>query len=180
MRLSTIALALSVVFMGVSGCSTAPKTDGGRIDLATDVQRALARAWAADPSLESFLKKSTAYAVFPSIGKGGLIIGGAYGRGEVYSGGKMQGYCDISSVTLGAQIGGQTFTEIVAFEGPTDYRSFRNGQLKFSAQASAVALKSGSASTTNYRDGVAVFIMNPAGLMLEASIGGQSFTFQEK
>lgn len=180
MRLSTLVLALSVVFLGISSCATAPTTEGGRIDLASDVKRALAKAKAADSTLEAFLNKSTAYAVFPSIGKGGLIVGGAYGRGEVYSNGTMQGYCDSSSVTLGAQIGGQSFTEIVVFEGPTDYRSFRNGHLKFSAQVSAVALKSGSAASTNYRDGVAVFVLNPSGLMLEASVGGQSFSFQDK
>lgn len=180
MRLNGWTAIAAFLVMMAAACSTAPKTEGERLDLANDVKRALAKAKSADPTLEAFLSKATAYAVFPSIGKGGLIVGGAYGRGEVYSNGMMAGYCDVSSVTLGAQIGGQSFTEIVVFEGETDYRSFRNGHLKFTAQVSAVALKAGSAAATNYRDGVAVFVLNPAGLMLEASIGGQQFSFQSK
>ena len=180
MRMNIWKTAVAFVALVFAACSTTPKTEGERLDLANDVKRALAKAKSADPTLESFLNKATAYAVFPSIGKGGLIVGGAYGRGEVYANGTMAGYCDVSSVTLGAQIGGQSFTEIVVFEGETDYRSFKNGHLKFTAQVSAVALKEGSAAATNYRDGVAVFVMNPAGLMLEASIGGQQFSYQSK
>jgi len=109
--------------------------------------------------------------------KGGAIVGGAYGRGEVYEQGKMIGWADLSQATVGAQLGGQSFSELILFENKATLDSFRNGKLKFATNASAVALKSGAAESAKYTDGVLVFVEPREGLMLEAAVGGQSFSF---
>jgi lipid-binding SYLF domain-containing protein len=114
------------------------------------------------------------------VGKGGIIAAGAYGRGQVYEQGEFIGYSDISQATIGAQIGGQTFSEVLAFENPDAMETFKSGQFAFDANASAVALKSGAAASAKYEHGVAVFVEPIGGLMVEAAVGGQSFSFQPK
>src|SRR5688572_28644725 len=97
-------------------CSTAPKNEAGKENLHEDADMALRTMKDQDPSLDNFLKNAHAYAIFPSVSKGGLIAGGAYGRGEVYQGGQMIGYADLSQATIGAQAGGQEFSELIVFE----------------------------------------------------------------
>ena len=130
-----------------------------------------------DAGLQSFLDKSYGYVIFPKVGKGGLIAGGAYGRGVVYEQGRMIGYADLTQATVGLQAGGQTYSEVVAFENNEALDRFKQNKLDFSANASAVILKSGAAAAAKYQDGVAVFVMPRAGAMVEASIGGQKFEF---
>lgn len=162
----------------LAGCSTAPKTAEGKASLSSEVQAALSTAKSADPSLAAFLDKAYGYAVFPTVGKGAIGVGGAYGRGEVFEKGRKIGYCDLSQATIGLQLGGQAYTEILAFEDKAALERFKTGKLAFAAQATAVALKSGAGANAKFTDGVAVFTMGEAGLMFEASIGGQSFSFQ--
>jgi hypothetical protein len=107
-------------------------------------------------------------------------VGGAYGKGILYERGVAVGYCDLSQATVGAQLGGQAYTEIICFETQRDVNKFKEGKLQFDAQATAVAVKSGAGANLNYRDGVAVFTRDEAGLMAEAAIGGQKFTYQPK
>src|SRR4029450_4907774 len=97
-----------------------------------------------DPALQAFLDKAYGYAIFPSVGKGAVGVGGAYGKGEVFERGNKIGYCDLSQATIGLALGGQTFTEIVAFENKAALDSFKGGNVKFAGQASAVGLKAGS------------------------------------
>jgi lipid-binding SYLF domain-containing protein len=126
------------------------------------------------------LNKSDGYVIFPTVGKGAVGIGGSYGRGEVFEHGIFVGYADISQGTIGLQLGGQTFTEVIAFADDPAMKKFESGQFAFDANASAVAMKSGAASTDTYTNGVAVFVDVQGGLMAEAAIGGQSFTYQPK
>src|SRR5450432_4127231 len=177
LRLSLLCSALAMMLMG---CETAPQSDAGKSNLADDSSAALNRMKANDPSLNDFLSTSYAYAVFPDVGKGGLIAGGAYGRGVVYEQGRMIGYADLTQATVGAQVGGQTYSELITFEHQGDLNRFTSGKLKFSANASAVALKSGAGAAARYSDGVAIFIHAQGGLMAEASIGGQEFKYQPK
>ena len=177
--LAVIVAGAGLSILGpLSGCSTAPKGEAGKAELSTDVDAALKKAKIQDPSLEAFLNKAYGYAIFPSVGKGGLVVGGAYGKGEAFEQGKRVGYCDLSQATVGAQIGGQAYTEIIAFQDKTAFENFKYGKLKFSAQASAVALHSGAAANAKYTDGVSVMTMGEKGLMAEASLGGQSFSFK--
>ncbi len=162
------------------GCSTEPQGHEARADLNDDSQKALQRLYAEDPGLSDFLGKSSGYVIFPSVGKGAIIVGGAYGRGLVYDHGSFVGYADISQATIGAQLGGQSYTELLAFEDAPALQRFEAGKFAFAANASAVALKSGAAATAKYTDGVAAFVEPQGGLMLEAAIGGQSFSYQPK
>lgn len=172
------AVVAGAMIVGAGGCSTAPSTPEKKASLSSDVKDALAKAKAADPSLQPFLDKAYGYAIFPTVGKGAIGVGGAYGKGEVYEKGKMIGFCDLSQATIGLQLGGQAYTEVIAFQTKEALENFKYGHLKFAAQATAVALKSGAGTNAKYTDGVSVFTMGEAGLMFEASIGGQSFSYQ--
>lgn len=134
-----------------------------------------------DPSMQSeFFDTAVAYAVFPSIGKGAAGYGGAFGRGMVYEAGEVVGYCSVTQGTIGLQLGGQVYKEIIFFRNKASFAEFKRNDLAFSAQASAVAAKADAAATADYHDGVAVFTLDSKGLMYEASIGGQEFEFVPK
>jgi lipid-binding SYLF domain-containing protein len=162
----------------VSGCATAPTSPEDKAALSRDVTTALTQAKVQDPSLQAFLDRAYGYAIFPSVGKGAAGVGGAYGKGEVFEHGRKIGYCDLSQGTIGLALGGQTFTEIIAFENKAALDNFKNGSLKFAAQASATALKAGTSENAKFTDGVSVLTANPEGLMAEAAVGGQTFSFQ--
>ena len=140
--------------------------------MATDAQRG--------PGLGALLQKGYGYALFPDVGKAGLGVGGAYGRGVVYERGQHIGYSDLTQASVGAQVGGQSFSEILVFETKAALERFKAGQFGFAAGASAVVLKSGVATTPNFVDGVAVIVHPIGGVMMEAAIGGQQFTYQAK
>ena len=177
MRTSMYAIAAVWLAAMVMGCSTTPKSAEGKEDLQGWAQRAIDRMTAADPDLRGVIDASHGYAVFPKVGKGGLIVGGGYGRGVVYEQGAMIGYADLTQASIGAQIGGQTFSELLVFENKEALDRFRQNKLEFSANASAVILKKGAAKAARFENGVAIFIEPRAGAMAEASVGGQKFTF---
>jgi len=172
-----LSLLLASAAFVMTGCSTSPPTEEKKDALHDASQLAIKEFIAQDPSIRGFLDKSYGYAVFPSVGKGGFIFGGAYGRGEVYKGGDLVGYADISQGSVGLQAGGQTFSQIIAFEDKNAFDRFTNNRLEPTAQASAVALQSGAAATAKYTNGVAIFAKPKSGLMAEAALGGQQFTF---
>ena len=131
-----------------------------------------------DKGLARFFQSSYGYAVFPSVGKGAIGIGGASGRGVVYKGGQAIGGVNLKQVSIGFQLGGQVYREIIFFEDADTFQRFIANEFQFAAQVSAVALKSGISADARYTDGVAVFTMAKGGLMYEASVGGQRFKFK--
>jgi lipid-binding SYLF domain-containing protein len=145
-----------------------------------DVQRAIISFKKADPGIESFFESAAGYAVFPGIGKGGFVIGGAYGKGLVIVDEKVDGYTSMSQATIGLQLGGQKYAQIIFFKDETAIGHFRRGNFEFGAQASAVAITAGASATAAYNSGVAVFTRALGGLMFEGSIGGQRFKFTPK
>ncbi len=175
---TTVAIALLSLLAALPGCATAPKTASGREDLKGAARDALEEMKAHDPSLGGFLTRSSGYVVFPRIGKGGYIFGGGYGRGIVYRQGASIGFADITQATVGLQLGGQAFMEVLVFESAGDVDHFTAGKLALTANASAVILKSGAAESTRYDDGVAIFLKPIGGAMVEASVGGQQYSFQ--
>jgi len=151
------------------------------------------------PVVQPFFKSAYGYAVFPTIGKGGFVIGGAYGKGQVYRDGKVSGETTMVKATIGFQLGGQAFSEMIFFQDQRAYEEFTSGDFEFDATASAVAItagaqaKAGSEGATasasagpatgeqysaGYRKGMAVFVHIKGGLMYEATIGGQKFEFK--
>lgn len=168
------------VVAALLGCNTAPKSEASKDDLVSDGNAALTGMKSADSGLESFMKGAYGYAIFPGVGKGGLIVGGAYGRAAVYEQGKMIGYADMTQANIGLQAGGQKFRELIIFADKATMDRFKASQLAFDANLSAVALKTGAASSANYKNGVVVFVQPIGGLMFEMNVGGQQFTFQPK
>lgn len=178
-RLVTLIVAVFTAGTLVS-CSTAPKSASERTRLEDRAVSIVNVAQGKDSSLKNRLAQSAGYAVFPKIGKGGAGVGGAYGKGVLFENGVIVGYCDLTQATIGFQLGGQTYAEIIAFETDDAVQNFKNNRFQFGAQATAVALKSGVGANAKYRHGVAVFTMDETGLMYEASVGGQKFEYQAK
>ena len=147
-----------------------------------------------------FFSNAYGYALFPTIGKGGVGIGGAHGKGRVYLKGAHVGDTSMTQVTVGAQLGGEAFRQIIFFEDERAFKEFTTGQFEFGAQAQAVAITAGATAqaTTGgtgagknvgggkaevkggYQKGMAVFTLAKGGLMYEASIGGQKFSYTPK
>jgi lipid-binding SYLF domain-containing protein len=141
---------------------------------------AIAEFKRADPGMDSFFREAYGYAIFPEITKGGIGIGGAQGDGTVFEQGAGVGSSEMSQVTVGLQLGGQTYREAIFFKDKAALDNFKRGNFEFSGNASAVAVQSGASKTADYSNGVAIFTMAKGGLMFEASIGGQKFTYDPK
>ncbi len=147
-------------------------------DLIPNAKETIALFKKKDKGIEKFFKNSTGYAVFSNVGKGGLGIGGMNGDGVLFENGNPVGYTELTAVTIGFQAGGQSFREIIFFQNKKVLENFKNGDLKFNAQVSAVAVTAGASADANYKQGVLVFTMAKGGLMYEASVGGQKFSFE--
>jgi lipid-binding SYLF domain-containing protein len=169
--------AVALVLLAGTGCETAPKTEAQRENLMDEAKTTLSSMQNVDTTLAGFVDRGYGYAIFPNVGKGGFVAGGAYGKGSVYEQGKFIGYADLRQGTVGLQAGGQNFSELIVFENKAALDNFVNNKLEFAANASAVALKPGVSKSANFDKGVAVFTQPKGGLMFEAAIGGQQFTF---
>jgi len=142
-----------------------------------DVPPVIAKVKAKDPGMEKIFSDAVGYAVYPTVGKGGIGLGGAHGKGWVYEGGKLAGKSTLTQVTVGLQLGGQAYSEVVFFQTRQALDNFKEGHLKLDAQASAVAVTARASADLAYRNGVAIVTMAKGGLMYEASVGGQKFSF---
>ena len=131
-----------------------------------------------DPGLKRLLNKAYGYAVFPSVGKASLVVGGSYGKGAVFAKGKFIGYATIGQTTIGVQIGGDTFTEVIVFKDHKDFDNMKRGKLAFAADASAVLVKAGAAAARGFGNGTRAFVYGSGGMLIEAAIGGQKFNFK--
>jgi lipid-binding SYLF domain-containing protein len=131
-----------------------------------------------DPGLRPFFARAAGYVIFPKVLKGGFGVGGSHGDGILFENDRPVGKATVTQVTVGAQLGGQEYSEIIFLETPADVATFKKNDLAFSGQVSAVALKSGASANAKYRDGVAVFTAARGGLMFEATVGGQKFSYE--
>jgi lipid-binding SYLF domain-containing protein len=176
-RSAAMVSALALLLASLAACSTAPTSDQDRMALQRKADSSLRQAQMSDPTLKPMMDSAAAYAVFPAVGTGAAGVGGAYGKGVLYQGGRPVGWCDLSQADIGVQLGGQAYTEIICFETPDAVNRFKAGKFSFSAQASAVAIQSGAGANAKYADGVAAFTSNESGLMFKAAIGGQKFEY---
>lgn len=144
----------------------------------SEVEEAIATFIEKDPEMKEWFSSSYGYVVFPNVGKAGFGIGGAHGNGLVYEGGKLVGKSELKEVTVGLQLGGQSFVEVIFFKDKTAFDDFTRGNFEFGAQVSAVALTAGASADLAYNGGVAVMTMAKGGLMYEASVGGQKFEYE--
>lgn len=150
------------------------------------------------PVVKEFFQNAYGYAVFPTIGKAGYVIGGSYGTGQVYRNGKVTGKSSVVEGSIGFQLGAEAFSEIVFFQDKRAYDEFTSGSFEFGATAQAVAVtagaeaqagtsgtsagatagpKTGVQAETDYVKGMATFVHAKGGLMYEFSVGGQKFSF---
>jgi lipid-binding SYLF domain-containing protein len=162
----------------VTGCATAPKSQAERQSLQSEAEAAYQGMTAKDSSLADFIDRAAGYAIFPSVGKAGFIAGGGYGRGILYENGRPTGYVEINQGSVGAQIGAETYNELVVFENEAALDKLKKGKFEFGASASAVALKAGVGGAGRFVNGVAVFVQPKGGLMAEASITGQKLNYE--
>lgn len=132
----------------------------------------------ADPLIKNIFNRAYAYVIFPNIGKGGFGVGGATGNGAVFEKGRLIGMAKMTQITLGFQAGGQAYREVIFFESKKELDNFKDNNLAFSAQASAIIATEGASSDVKYENGVMIFTHPKGGLMYEASVGGQKFTFR--
>ncbi len=149
----------------------------------------------------SFFDNCYGFALFPTIGKGGIGIGGAHGDGRVYAKGEYVGDTKLNQLTIGLQLGGQAYTEIIFFEDKRAFDEFTSGEFEFAAQATAVAITAGASASSStgtgssagasggkndavtaggYHKGMAVFTVAKGGLMFEATLGGQKFKYSPR
>jgi lipid-binding SYLF domain-containing protein len=172
-RLALLALSIFILPLGMKAQDEKEKEK-----LLSESKNAKADIIKTDPSISGLFSSSQGYVIFPKNGKGGLIIGGSGGNGVVYEKEKSIGTAKMAQVTVGAQVGGASYREIIFFESKEALDRFKDNKLEFSGQISAVALKSGASKNAKYADGVAVFTQDLSGLMAEATVGGQKFTYK--
>ena len=177
MRNATLSFIAFVLLTSTSGLPAFEPDTGDKLQLA--VARAILDLKDKDPGINKFFDTSSGYAVFPKVGKGGIVIGGAHGKGLVIVSDKAIGKTSMSQVTLGLQLGGQVYAQFIFFEDQTALDNFRRGNFEFGAQASAVAVTLGVSADADYDKGVAVFTNVGGGLMYEATISGQKFKYTD-
>ena len=183
-------LVIAVLLFGISTMAFAAKGENYSSTI---------KVFRNSPATAKFFKHSYGYAVFPAIGKAGYVIGGSYGTGQVYRGGKVTGKTSVIAGSIGFQIGGEVFSEIIFFKDKRAYNEFTSGNFEFGADAQAVAItagaqaqagsagtsaganagpKSGAQAENDYVGGSAPFVHTTGGLMVGVSVGGQKFTFE--
>ena len=131
-----------------------------------------------DGLMKNLFNSAYGYVIFPNVGKGGIGIGGAAGNGVVYRSGILIGMAKMTQLTIGFQWGGQAYREVIFFENKAELDRFKENNIEFSAQASAVAVTAGASANAKYKNGVMIFTQTKGGLMYEASVGGQKFKFR--
>jgi lipid-binding SYLF domain-containing protein len=176
-KLSVALIALSMIFVSTFAQAWTPD-NSNKLELSA--ARALINAKEKDPSLANWFDTAYAYAVFPKVGKGGIGIGGAHGKGIVILGDKTVANTSLSQLTVGFQLGGQVYSQFIMFKDQTAFNHFARGNFEMGAQISAVAITLGASADANYDGGVAVFTIAEGGLMYEATVGGQKFSYDAK
>jgi lipid-binding SYLF domain-containing protein len=168
-----------VVMSGLfAACAVAPKTAGQRAGLKIDADNTITQMTRQDPSLGPVLNQAAGYVVFPSVGQGGALVGGAGGKGVLYERGQPIGYADLRQVSVGAELGGQRFAELVVLRDQAAVDRVKGGTFDVGAQASAVIVTAGQAAATQFgQRGVAVYVQPHGGAMFNLSLTGQQIRF---
>ncbi len=185
-RIATLVLGLMVLTLQ-SACSSggssgsagaAPEPYNRRLEQRAEVYRSIMGR--TDPTLEKFFSGSAGYVMFPEVGKVGVGLGAGSGKGVLFEGGRPTGYVELFHASLGVQLGGQTYSEVIFFRTPAEVGRLKANNFEFDATANAVGITRGAGATVDYANGVAVFILAREGLMFDASVGGQKFSFWPK
>ena len=171
---STIGIAFSAAVMAFIPCVHAADTD----ELALRAQQTVSLFQQKYPGWAASFQSSAGYAVFPTVSEGALGVGVARGKGLVYRHGQVIGQATLTKASVGAQIGGESYSEMIFFETRRVLHDFQAGNYELSASASAVAAYEGAGRAINFNQGVAVVIFDRTGALAKAAIGGQKFGYQ--
>ncbi|MGY5849222.1 lipid-binding SYLF domain-containing protein [Salegentibacter sp. F14] len=147
--------------------------------LIDDADRAKTAFITDNPELEELFSISAGYVIFPNVGKGAYILGGAAGNGVVYQKGELIGFAELRQLDIGFQLGGQAFRQAILFQTQSELDNFKEGNYKLSGNASAVILEEGKAKSVEFENGRAIVTMPKAGAMIEVSVGGQKFDYKD-
>lgn len=168
---------ISFIFLASSASLWAFEPDTSD-ELQLSAAKAILDLKKSDPGMDKFFNGAAGFAVFPKVGKGGIGIGGAHGKGLVIVDDKAIAKTSLSQVTVGFQLGGQVYAQFIFFEDETALGHFQRGNFELGAQASAVAVTLGASADADYDKGVAVFTHVGGGLMYEATVSGQKFSYE--
>jgi lipid-binding SYLF domain-containing protein len=168
---------LLMLFVAIASCGPGKSGSGDLDALMQDSRDAQTAMSQADQNVQELFDTAAGYAIFPNVGKGAYIVGGASGNGVVYENGSLIGYSNLKQVDVGLQIGGKAYREVIFFENQDDLDDFKNGEYELSGNATAVIVEKGKSKTISFQDGVAVATMPKAGAMVGVSVAGQRFGF---
>ena len=173
--MKTIQSIFMVIFLFIAFESTAQNEE--QQEIIRDSELAREAFIANNPNLADLFKNASGYVIFPNVGKGAYIVGGAAGNGVVYQNGKAIGMAKLRQLDIGLQLGGQAFRQAILFQTQAELDRFKKGNFELASTVSAVALE-GKAKSIEFRDGLAVVTMPKAGAMIEVSVGGQKFEYE--
>jgi lipid-binding SYLF domain-containing protein len=169
---------LAMLAAPMIGCTTtSPNSPSQRTAMEDEAKAAVERMEAQDPGIRDTLSRAYAYAIFPEVGEAAVGIGGAHGRGYVYQNGQLIGTVTMTQGSVGVQLGGQTYAELLVFQSAQPFEQFKKDVFSFGADASATLVKAGAAASTGFNNGVAVFVLPKGGLMAGVAVTGQKFHF---
>lgn len=172
-----LTAVIAVCTLTVACAATTTTSPNRPTQVRDNVTETIAKFNERSPGLQRYFAEAYGYAIFPKVGKGGAGLGGAYGRGAVFEQGQLVGTTKLRQLTIGWQFGGQTYSQVIFFENRAAFERFKSGDVKLAAQASLVLVSVGAAADLLYSNNVAVFTAARGGLMYEASVGGQKFSY---
>lgn len=161
---------------GQSSTQTGPSDN--TTSLESQARQTVTRLKQKNPQLKKLFRTSAGYAVFPTITEAAAIVGGSHGQGVVYQKGQPIGTATVTKGTVGTQLGGETYSELIFFQTADALTQFKQGNYQFTAGVNAVGANAGVGAELNYKNGVAVVTASQSGLMAKAEIGGQKFSYQ--
>lgn len=150
-----------------------------QMEVITDAEDAKQELIQKNPQLAELFEKSEGYAIFPNVGKGAYILGGAAGNGAVYENGVLVGMAELRQVDVGFQLGGKSFSEAIIFQTEEAFERFKSGELKLSSDISVVMVDEGVSQDVDFQEGIGVVSMSKAGAMAGVSVGGQKFDYKD-
>lgn len=177
MSIRKLAVPFALVLVAL-GCGGGPETRAEEQAAISQARATIQTMTARDPSLQSVLDRSYGYVVFPQVGEGGFIVGGARGQGVVFERGRPVGFATLTEGSIGLQAGGQSFSEVIVFEDPGAFQRLKAGNFDLTAEAQAIALTSGASANARFEGGTAVFVLPEGGLMAGVTVGGQQISFE--
>ena len=175
LRLSILVPVL-ILFAAAPASAKQQKKSDSRI--AQEVKEVKKTWQSKDSTFDSTLSDAYGYAIFPEVGKGGFVVGASHGEGAVYKKGKLIGHAKMTQTTVGAQVGGQTYAQVILFKDKKALDRFKSGRFEGTAAATAIGGTKGAAAACKYKDGVAIMVLPLKGAMAEAAGGGQKFAFE--